>query len=399
MKKSVVSVGIALSIGSIFAACGANNSSKAATQDTVAATHTPTPPAAPKHAPINKPLNDMARYIAGLAPLPGCTLDTSLLNSKEWKALAVKMDEAWSSAGAPKIGKMKPWVDQELGTLNAENLFYPFAGADAMNAVTLFPKVHNYYMVGLEPVGTPPDFKKIQKAKDIEHYFATVNQSLESILNFSFFRTISMAKDFHQSDVNGTMHVLLWFLERTGNSIVAIDAVGVNAKGELKKFTSFELAQKDSLKNKGAAITFLGPDSTEHTLTYFSINLSNDFFNNNIGFQNFIKAQHADVTYIKSASYLMHKVYFSGIRSFILANSRAILQDDSGIPWRLFSDSLHTVTLFGAYTGTIALFPTYVQPDLDKAYKTDPSKVRPLPFGIGYKYMLGESNLMLSVKK
>ena len=399
MKKSVVPVAIALCIGVIFAACGANNSSKGPAQDTVTATHAPTPTVAPRHAPVNKPLNDMARYVAGLAPLPGCTLDTGLINSKEWKALAVKMDEAWNSAGAPKIGKMKPWVEQELGNLKAENLFYPFAGADAMNAVTLFPKVHNYYMVGLEPVGTPPDFKKIQKAKDIEHYFATVNQSLESILNFSFFRTISMAKDFHQPDVNGTMHVLLWFLERTGNSIVSIDAVGVNAKGELKKYDSFEQAQKDSIKNKGAAICFLGPDSTEHTLTYFSINLSNDYFTHNLGFQQFIKNQHADVTYIKSASYLMHKVYFSGIRSYILANSRAILQDDSGIPWKLFNDSLHTVTLYGAYTGTISLFPTYVQPDLDNAYKANPSQVRALPFGIGYKYVLGESNLMLSVRK
>ena len=95
----------------------------------------------------------------------------------------------------------------------------------------------------------------------------------------------------------------------------------------------------------------------------------------------------------------MHKVYFSGIRSYILANSRAILQDDSGIPWKLFNDSLHTVTLYGAYTGTISLFPTYVQPDLDNAYKANPSQVRALPFGIGYKYVLGESNLMLSVRK
>jgi len=355
----------------------------------------------PIHHPVNPELNDMARYIAGMNIEPGSKLDASLLSDKDWVAYSKKLNAAFAKYDSVQLKKMKPWVESELSGLKTKNLFYPFAGADILNAYTLFPNAQNYYMVGLEPVGTPPDLTKIQKQKDLTHYLNTVNQSLESIINFSFFRTKSMAVEFHQADVNGTIHVLLLFLERTGNSIIDIKPVAVNNKGELISYSSFKDAQKDSIKNKGAQIAFVSSDGTEHTVTYFSINLSNEFFPKNVGFKTFIKNQQADVTYVKSASYLMHKAYFSDIRSTILTNSRAILQDDSGISWKLFNDEAHTVTLYGAYTGTISIFPEYFQKDLDDAYKKEPGKsnVKPLPFGIGYKYLKGESNLMLSVKK
>ena len=38
----------------------------------------------------------------------------------------------------------------------------------------------------------------------------------------------------------------------------------------------------------------------------------------------------------KSTSYMLHRKEFSLIRNLVLDNSAAILQDDSGIPYRLF---------------------------------------------------------------
>jgi hypothetical protein len=355
----------------------------------------------PQHPGINRELNDMARYIAGMEIAPGSKLDPALLNNQDWKNYAKTISSEFTKLDSVQLSKMKPWVNSQLTNLHTKALFYPFAGADMLNAYTLFPNAQKYFMVGLEPVGTPPDFAKIYKANDLIHYLNTVNQSLASIINFSFFRTKSMAVEFHQSDVNGTMHVILLFLERTGNSIIDIKPVAVNAKGELITYNSFADSQKDSLKNKGAQIDFISSDSTVHAVTYFSLDLSNGAFPKNKGFKTFIKNQGADVTYIKSASYLMHKVYFTDIRATILSNSRAILQDDSGIPWRLFNDSTRNITLYGAYTGTINIFPNNYQADLNDAYTKEPSKskVKPLPFGIGYKYVKGESNLMLSVKK
>ncbi|MCC6691498.1 MAG: hypothetical protein IT235_08200, partial [Bacteroidia bacterium] len=280
-------------------------------------------------------------------------------------------------------------------------LFYPFAGADMLNAYTLFPKAKQFILVGLEPVGTLPDLKKISETDSLGFYFGTLNKSLSSLLNFSFFRTKSMAVDLNREDVNGTLQIILLFLERTGNGIIDIKPVAVNYRGELISYSSFEQAQKDTLKNHGVKIDFLSADTTEQSVIYFSINLANQPFARNTSFKTFVKKSGADVTYLKSASYLMHKRYFSEIRSLILENSRAVLQDDSGIPWKFFNNGKYTTTLYGHYTGVIPLFAKNVQSDLDSIYKVDSiaKKVKPLPFGIGYKYKEGVSNLMLSIKK
>lgn len=352
----------------------------------------------PKVRPINRKLDDIARYIAGLKIDTGSKLDPVLLNHKEWKNYSAGMDKNWERVSNSKISKMNPWTEKELNNLHTKTLFYPFAGADILNAHILFPHATKYILVGLEPVGTTPDLMEMYKTDSIQLYFNTINRSLSSILNFSFFRTKSMAVDFHKEDVNGTIHILLFFIARTGNSIIDIKPVAVNSAGELVSYSSFSKANTDSLKNRGVQIDFSGTDSIEHSVMYFSVNLGNDPFIKNQGFKTFLKKQGADVTYLKSASYLMHKGFFSEIRSTILNNSRAILQDDSGIPWKFFNDSTRTITLYGTYTGTIPLFSTAHQADLVDTYKKDSLKVKPLPFGIGYKYKEGQSNLMLSVK-
>ena len=55
------------------------------------------------------------------------------------------------------------------------------------------------------------------------------------------------------------------------------------------------------------------------------------------------------------------------------------------------------ITLFGSYYAPIPLFRNRVQIDLRQAYKD--GNVKPLPFGIGYQYRKGTSNLMLAAKK
>jgi len=50
-------------------------------------------------------------------------------------------------------------------------------------------------------------------------------------------------------------------------------------------------------------------------------------------------------SYFKATSYMTHKAQFSMIRDQVLAKSDAILQDDSGIPYRFFQRSLARAAL------------------------------------------------------
>ena len=98
-------------------------------------------------------------------------------------------------------------------------------------------------------------------------------------------------------------------------------------------------------------------------------------------------------SYVKAASYLMHKSYFSEIRNHLLSNSTTIIQDDSGIPMRHFNQSSWQMKYFGTYTKPIELFQDPYQPNLRKIYKQESQK---LPFGTGYRWRKGQSNLIVA---
>ena len=102
--------------------------------------------------------------------------------------------------------------------------------------------------------------------------------------------------------------------------------------------------------------------------------------------------------YLKAASYLLHESYFSRIRSFLLDQGASVLQDDSGIPLRFFRNGGWRLWFFGNYSGTLDIFKRYYQGDLQAAFAT-PGTAVPLPFGTGYKWRIGESNLLLAVKQ
>jgi hypothetical protein len=80
-----------------------------------------------------------------------------------------------------------------------------------------------------------------------------------------------------------------------------------------------------------------------------------------------------------------------------LARSNAVLQDDSGIPFRCFTPGQWQVRCFGVYQNPIPLFSQYSQPDLRAACQNPP--VPRLPFGCGYHYLPESANLQFAVRK
>ena len=375
--------------------------------------------------PVHPLYNDIARYIAGMQPAGPGGLDSSLRETKEWKQFAEAFDKNWHKYDSTRLEVMKPWAAEELKKPNlvTKTIFYPFAGADFLNAYTFFPKADTFVLVGLEPVGTVPEFqirKEVNKGKGklksvdgvegtegtIEagdsgrHYFRKINTSLHAILNFSFFRTKSMAVDLRNEEINGTIHLLLLFIARTGNSITDIKPVAMNRGGELVHYNSVEEAKQDTATaNRGMEIEFLSPDSNLKRAYYFSVNLANDLLAKNTSFNSFVYGLQPYTTYLKSASYLMYNSYFSIVRDrMILGGSKYVLADDSGMPFKYFDPEAWDIQLYGSYEKPIPMFSMWTQADLREAFK-DSTKVKPLPFGIGYNYRPGKSNLLLAEKK
>ena len=88
--------------------------------------------------------------------------------------------------------------------------------------------------------------------------------------------------------------------------------------------------------------------------------------------------------------------WFSRVRQHLLDHSNQIVQDDSGIQLRNLDAETWHGYYYGVYTGPISVFPDNFQPELVTAYA---GGSLPLPFGTGYKWRKGESNLMRFVRK
>jgi hypothetical protein len=90
----------------------------------------------------------------------------------------------------------------------------------------------------------------------------------------------------------------------------------------------------------------------------------------------------------------MHTSGFSGVKNFLLHNSRVIIQDDSGIPLRDFPRGW-TVKCYGRYVPHKDEFEKYYQPDLAALYAQDPPP-DPLGFAFGYHWQKDQGILMLA---
>ncbi|MGB3655017.1 MAG: hypothetical protein WBA41_27950, partial [Rivularia sp. (in: cyanobacteria)] len=149
----------------------------------------------------------------------------------------------------------------------------------------------------------------------------------------------------------------------------------------------------------GVKIAFVPQgESQPRTLYYFSTDLSNDGLKKHPELKQFVSKLDNPVTYLKAASYLMYNGSFSNIRDTILANSSYLLQDDSGMPLKSFDNAKWDLKFYGNYSRPIGLFRNRYQSDLRRVY-TSSKDIQPLDFGIGYKFGVNQSNLMLAKTK
>lgn len=318
-----------------------------------------------------------------------------------WSEFQTKVNGMWKKT-TDKLPVMKSWATKSLSDVNSEGgtLFYPFSGPDFLHADVFFSAYDNIIMVGLEPIGDKPDL--LSKSDDtLVPYFEGINQSLNAILGLSFFRTVAMAEDF-QGEVDGTLPILLHFMNRRGYEVLYHERLVLLSNGTL----SGDLAQATDSSYFANRYYFKekGTDKTKK-LTYFSVNLQNTAYGASPGLSRrkdmteFLKNENITASYLKSASYLLHRPSFSIVRDIILTESEFILQDDSGIPLNFFQADRWSLTFYGSYTKPISLFASRHQEDLKLIYETKDDRVKDLPFGIGYMYQKGTSNLMKAVRK
>jgi hypothetical protein len=346
--------------------------------------------------PHSREADDAARFLAGMPGKPGSAF-LDLENEEAWKVHRRELDRAWKNMEDSMLPGMRAFQAHELNdrATGQAVAFYPFSGPDALMLTVLFPHNPVYVMVALEPAGTLPTPATFAH-KDLARILGEMRESVASELHRSFFITRQMDSQFRGQVNDGLFPPILHLLVRTNHTILGYRSVRLGEKGEiLDRPASWRAPGR--IGNKGVEIEFRSDDDgSVHKLLYFSVNLANDHLNEDPQFLAFVDKLKGMTTYFKATSYMTHKPEFSMIRDSVLVNSWAVLQDDSGIPYKFFAKPWQ-VQLYGSYSRPYGSFRWLEQPDLRKAYETTGPK--PLNFKIGYGYSKAPSNLLLARKR
>jgi hypothetical protein len=337
---------------------------------------------------INNIYNQLGLFIAGKE----ASQFKNIQNKEFYINYKQKLNETWNQSTLKNLSSIEKWEGENNFSLSDTlTLFYPFSGPDFLYADAFFPNAGTQIMVGLENPGKLPNLVKMNDSQ-ISIYLYKLYHSLRYINQNGYFTTSQMQSDFKDSSMNGIIHILMFYIAKTGHQIDKINYIQIDNFGNEKEKKNFEL---ESNKVNGIKIYFYSDKLQKFkTLYYFPFDLSNENIKDNLGFITFLSRFELKNTFLKSASYLLHNNDFSIIRDLILKQSDKILQDDSGIPYELLLSSGYNVQLFGQYTFTTKTFEKFYQPNLSKALAE--AKSKELPFKLGYNSLKNEMVLMLA---
>jgi hypothetical protein len=331
---------------------------------------------------------DAARYLAGM-PVADTSSLAPLTRDSRWQAHAAAMNTAFAQLEQRQLSNIRVWRSDMIPAGGSKTCLYYFSGPDFLYADAFFPDCTTYILGGLESVDPMPNLLTVPEGS-LTSTLQNIQISLNTLLQFSFFKTKDMREDFQRGQLKGVLPVIFVFLARTGKEISSVEYVSLTSSGTV--------VGANQGSTHGVKINFFDPASgAQKVLYFFTADASDDGLKKNPGVLRFAEQLAPAKSFLKAASYLMHEGHFGTIRSSILNDSELVLEDDSGIPIRYFSPDKWALRFFGTYTAPIALFKNYFQSDLHQYYQA--SSPKSLTFSFGYQWNRRNSTLLLAVRK
>ncbi len=340
--------------------------------------------------------NDVARYLAGMEVREKSVLWPKT-NAPRYRDHRRFMDGLWAKIQKETIDIIVPWRDRNVPSVSRRApAFYPLSGADFINLHTLFPDARTYLMIAMEPEGDAAVLQDHRSQRLIDG-LVPVQRSIYLYGVNNYFQSKVMSQEMTNKLLPGTAPALLIFMARMGLVIKSVDNVVIGDSGSLVSLAGTAF-RREKGKIYGIRVCFTGRDGSSRELVYLSMKIGSRSADPATPEGRYLGRMNGMKTMMKSAVYLLHHRPFDGVRDFILKRSIVMVQDDSGIPYRFFSEGWK-VTLHGKYRPALALkycLPVS-QPDLKERYQAG---TQPLPFNFGYGILFGpgQSNMMVAKK-
>lgn len=337
--------------------------------------------------------DQQAKFFAGI-PLPEGAALAPLQKKAFYREHAATFEAMWARYNEHYFTPMRAWSALELAPRIPYRapLIYFFGGPDALAAIAYYPEATDYLLGGLEPVGGFPPPESLDPTR-LNAALNNLRDSTNVILSCGFFITKEMKAELESAEFRGVMPLLMTFVAMSGGEVLDVSYFAIRKDGGLEETGAIPGDVRGKIP--GVRVTFRrSPASAPQRIHYVQADVSDGGLQAGSPVLAWAATLGRGNVYLKAASYLTHETYFSKIRTFLLEQAESVLQDDSGIPLRFFLDGNWRCWFFGSYTGTLDIFKKYFQSDMQKAFATS---AVPLPFGTGYKWREGQSNLMLAV--
>lgn len=374
-----------------FTACGGNKTSKKNNgKDTLHVDSSSNKPAPM----VDAQLDDLARLLAGLPPNENYK---NIADTGFYRKYKRSMDAEWDTLESEMIQPILKWSKENINhTLKGnKTCFYPFSGADFLYANLFFPDADNYILIGLEPPGSVSDPNKMSK-EDLSNYLYSNDNAMGVSHDKGFYRTNSMRVDFSKKYLNGTVHNILFYVVRRGYKVTGIDYFSLDTVTGVPQYTKAVYGEKNS--NYGVKVKYTDDKGGDKAIYYMKYDLWNPNFEKRPELLKFVDGFGGHYLFLKAASYLSQYPGYTIIHDYMMNSSSLVVQDDSGIPYKSFTNGAWEINLLGNFETVLPLFHNYNQPDLKAAYDKL-SEIKRLPFQIGYNVSIGESNMQYCIKK
>lgn len=350
---------------------------------------------------VNSQWQDRALFLAGLPTSKEYSERpeiAQILNRPHYREHQRQMNAFWSSVERQRVAPMTAWwrsrLSPRMDNVKTKTALYPLSGGDLLNFKLVYPHANRYVMIAMEKPGVMPAPNSMSDPQ-LQEGLYSVRKMLGNIAltGYFFSRWMNQYMNPEKYGFYGTLPTVSVFLVRLGHRIQDVEMTCVDAQGNLV----FKRVNPCYLP--GYRIRFQDAISgRDKELYYHSTRIDNDLFSHESARGKYIRSLGDVALMMKAAVYLFHRPAYTEGARYLLEHSEVIVQDDSGIPYRLFDKSRWDISLFGTYRYPLPGMGVYPQQDLIRAYAGG-SEHLPFAYGYGPKTAARASGLMVAFAK
>lgn len=312
---------------------------------------------------------------AAVSPAPAAVSPAQTLASRTAKIECPSFQKIATDYQSKFLAPMKAWSAQHLNKLGTKKLTYVFSGADVVTPITLFNSVDHFTLIADQiPEYIPAketSSPQIAKECQTQAYFA----------RYGYFRTHDLeGKD---SVKPRFIKMLAYSILMSGGSIVKMEYLSIASNGKLEVRDNPSAVRPDGLR-----FHVTTADKRAVLVDYLRMNLSNSGLLAEPRLQQFLSTHTDGTIFIKSASHLLQKNYFSILAGLVTDHAQSVVQDETGLDIELFTRHFQ-VDSYGKFLRPHPLWHDSPSGVRLRNFLSAKTTLQPLPFTIGYEKTSG----------